>query len=248
MGHGGGAPYRPGGGDPVEDGNPDRPICTGMLYNAETMPPYTYPTIRPQLGIKTNSSKGGGGYNELMFDDKKDSELMRVQAQKDHQMLVKDRSTVTVGLEAPSPEVTGAAEKSYVLTVEEHVTETVNKGDRTETVKMGDKAETIEKGNMTLDVDTGNLTETIAKGNHKETVSLGNLTVDVTAGKIAMTAGQEIKLTVGASSVKIDNSGVTIKGPMIKIEGSGMVEAKAPMTTVKGDAMLTLKGGLTMIN
>ncbi|WP_254695273.1 DUF2345 domain-containing protein [Leisingera sp. NJS201] len=79
-------------------------------------------------------------------------------------------------------------------------------------------------------------------------MSLGNLTVDVTAGKIAMSAGQEIKLTVGASEVKIDNSGVTIKGPMIKIEGSGMVEAKAPMTTVKGEAMLTLKGGLTMIN
>lgn len=231
-----------------EDGNPDRPICTGMLYNAETMPPYTYPDDQTQLGIKTNSSKGGGGYNELMFDDKKDSELMRVQAEKDHQMLVKDRSAVTVGLDAPSPEVTEADEKSYVLTVEENVTETVNKGDRTETVKMGDKAETIEKGNMTLDVNTGDLTETIAKGSHTETVSLGNLTVDVTAGKIAMSAGQEIKLTVGASEVKIDNSGVSIKGPMIKIEGTGMVEAKAPMTTVKGEAMLTLKGGLTMIN
>ncbi|MBQ4824246.1 type VI secretion system tip protein VgrG [Leisingera sp. HS039] len=231
-----------------EDGNPDRPICTGMLYNAETMPPYTYPDDQTQLGIKTNSSKGGGGYNELMFDDKKDSELMRVQAQKDHQMLVKDRSTVTVGMDAPDPEVTGADEKSYLFTVQQHMTETVHEGDRTEVVETGDKSETIQTGNMTLDVDTGNLTETIAKGDHSETVSLGNLTVDVTAGKIAMSAGQEIKLTVGASEVKIDNSGVTIKGPMIKIEGSGMVEAKAPMTTVKGEAMLTLKGGLTMIN
>ncbi|CUH98432.1 type VI secretion system Vgr family protein [Leisingera aquaemixtae] len=231
-----------------EDGNPDRPICTGMLYNAETMPPYTYPDDQTQLGIKTNSSKGGGGYNELMFDDKKDSELMRVQAQKDHQMLVKDRSTVTVGLDAPDPEVTSADEKSYVFTVQQHMTETVHQGDRTEVVETGDKSETIQTGNMTLDIDTGNLTETIAQGNHTETVSLGNLTVDVTAGKIAMSAGQEIKLTVGASEVKIDNSGVTIKGPMIKIEGTGMVEAKAPMTTVKGEAMLTLKGGLTMIN
>ncbi|WP_027233867.1 type VI secretion system Vgr family protein [Leisingera caerulea] len=231
-----------------EDGNPDRPICTGMLYNAETMPPYTYPDDQTQLGIKTNSSKGGGGYNELMFDDKKDSELMRVQAQKDHQMLVKDRSTVTVGLDAPDPEVTSADEKSYVFTVQQHMTETVHQGDRTEVVETGDKSENIQTGNMTLDVDTGNLTETIAQGDHTETVSLGNLTVDVTAGKIAMSAGQEIKLTVGASEVKIDNSGVTIKGPMIKIEGTGMVEAKAPMTTVKGEAMLTLKGGLTMIN
>ncbi len=126
--------------------------------------------------------------------------------------------------------------------------EVVKSGNRTEVVETGDKAETIEKGNMTLDVNTGNLTETIAKGNHDETVSLGNISVDATAGKIKMTAGQEILLQVGPTSVKIDNSGVTIKGPMIKVEGSAMVEAKAPMTTVKGDAMLTLKGGLTMIN
>ena len=222
-----------------EEGDPDRPICTSMLYNKDTMPPYTYPDDQTQLGIKTNSSKGGGGYNELMFDDKKGDELMRVQAEKDHQMLIKDRSTVTVGLDAPEPEVTGADEKSYVMTVEQHVTETVNKGDRTETVKMGDKIETIE---------TGDMTETIEKGNHTETVKLGNLEVDVTAGKITMTAGIEILLKVGGSSVKIDNSGVTIKGPIIKIQADGMLEAKSPMTTVKGDGMLTLKGGLTLIN
>jgi len=74
------------------------------------------------------------------------------------------------------------------------------------------------------------------------------MTVDVSAGKIEMTAAIEILLTVGSSSIKIDNSGVTIKGLMINIEGTAMVEAKAPMTTVKGDALLTLKGGLTLIN
>ncbi|MEP4037874.1 type VI secretion system tip protein TssI/VgrG [Pseudophaeobacter sp.] len=231
-----------------EDGNPDRPICTGMLYNADTMPPYNYPDDQTQLGIKTNSSKGGGGYNELMFDDKKGEELMRVQAEKDHQMLIKDRSAVTIGLDAPEPDAPGTDEKSYAMTVKQHMDEVVKSGNRTEVVETGDKAETIQTGNMTLDVDTGNLTETIAKGNHEETVSLGNITVDATAGKIKMTAGLEILLQVGPSSVKIDNSGVTIKGPMIKVEGSAMVEAKAPMTTVKGDAMLTLKGGLTMIN
>lgn len=231
-----------------EDGNPDRPICTGMLYNADTMPPYTYPDDQTQLGIKTNSSKGGGGYNELMFDDKKGEELMRVQAEKDHQMLIKDRSAVTIGLDAPEPDAPGTDEKSYAMTVKQHMDEVVKSGNRTEVVETGDKAETIQTGNMTLDVDTGNLTETIAKGNHDETVSLGNISVDATAGKIKMTAGLEILLQVGPSSVKIDNSGVTIKGPMIKVEGSAMVEAKAPMTTVKGDAMLTLKGGLTMIN
>jgi type VI secretion system secreted protein VgrG len=63
-----------------------------------------------------------------------------------------------------------------------------------------------------------------------------------------MKAMQEIKLEVGGSSIKIDQMGVTIKGMMVKIEGTIMLEAKGLMTTVKGDAMLTLKGGLTMIN
>jgi type VI secretion system secreted protein VgrG len=79
-------------------------------------------------------------------------------------------------------------------------------------------------------------------------VKLGNLTVDVSSGKISMSAAIEILLKVGGSSIKIDNSGVTIKGPKIKIQGDGMIDAKAPMTTVKGDGMLTLKGALTLIN
>jgi type VI secretion system secreted protein VgrG len=53
---------------------------------------------------------------------------------------------------------------------------------------------------------------------------------------------------VGQSSVKLDQMGVTIKGMMIKIEGTIMVDVKGLMTTVKGDAMLTLQGGIVMIN
>lgn len=258
-----------------EDGNPDRPIVTGMLYNAETKPPYKYPDDQTQLGIKTNSSKGGGGYNELMFDDKKDSELMRIQAQKYHQTLVKDRLSMTVGLDAIAKEVASVDEKSYDLTIEQHMNETVKTGDRTElvetgnkvetvkkgdyteTIETGDKTMTISKGDLTENIDTGDvkvtigtgdLVETISKGDHTETVSLGNITTKASAGKIAISAGMEITLTVGGSSIKIDNSGVTISGPIIKIEADGMIEAKSPATTVKGDAMLTLKGGVTMIN
>jgi type VI secretion system secreted protein VgrG len=59
---------------------------------------------------------------------------------------------------------------------------------------------------------------------------------------------QSITLKVGQNSIEINQSGITIKGIMVKVEGTAMVDAKAPMTTVKGDGMLTLKGGITMIN
>ena len=59
---------------------------------------------------------------------------------------------------------------------------------------------------------------------------------------------QEIELTVGGNSLKIDQTGVSITGTMVKIAGQAMLDMKAPMSTLKGDGMLTLKGGLVLIN
>lgn len=236
-----------------EEGDPDRPICTGMLYNKDTMPPYNYPGDQTQLGLKTNSSKGGGGYNELMFEDKKGSELMRVQAQKDHQMLIKNKSVVTIGQDKVDA---GAHDEDGSLSqvVRNHVTQTIQEGDHYVTIEKGDEEYKIETGSQLLEIKKdktqkieGKHTKTIT-GNDATTVKTGNMTVDVKSGKITMTAAIEILLKVGGSSVKIDNSGVTIKGPLIKIQADGMAEVKSPVTTVKGDAVLTLKGGVTLIN
>lgn len=230
-----------------EEGDPDRPICTGMLYNKETMPPYKLPDNATQTGIKTNSSKGGGGFNELMMEDKKDEELVRFQAEKDYQQIVKNNADITIGLEKQD-------EGNLTQTVQNNQTETIVAGDHTFTVEQGsktlsikqDKTQTIE-GNHTKTV-TGDDSTTIQQGNKSTTVSSGNMTVDVSMGKITITAMQSIELKVGSSSVKLDQSGVTIKGMMIKAKATAMAEVKGPMTTVKGDGMLTLKGGITMIN
>lgn len=227
-----------------EEGDPDRPICTGMLYNNDTMPPYALPDNKTQSGIKTNTSKDGGGYNELMFEDKAGDEMMRLQAQKDHQMLIKNKSVVTIGLD----EIDEGAhddEKSLSQVVKQNVTETILSGDHFFTIETGSQEIEI-KTDKTQKID-GKHEQTI-KGNYDTTVSSGNMSVDVSSGKISMKAAQEILLTVGPSSIKIDMSGITIKGPMIKIEGTASAEMKALKTDVKADVMLTLKGGLTMIN
>lgn len=230
-----------------EEGDPDRPICTGMLYNEDTKPPYNYPDDQTQLGIRTDSSKDVNdveAYNELMFDDKADKEMLRIQAQKDHQVLIKNKSVVTIGLDeidAGSHDDDG----SLSQVVKENVTETIQKGDHFFTIETGSQEIEI-KTDKTQKIE-GKHTKTIT-GNDAKTVKTGNMTVDVKSGKITMTAAIEILLKVGGSSIKIDNSGVTIKGPIIKITADGMAEMKSPMTTVKGDGMLTLKGGLTLIN
>jgi type VI secretion system secreted protein VgrG len=64
------------------EGDPDRPLITGCVYNAEQMPHYKLPDEKTKTYIKTNSSKGGEGHNELMFEDKADEERVYIHAQK----------------------------------------------------------------------------------------------------------------------------------------------------------------------
>ena len=65
------------------EGDPDRPIITGRVYNAGQMPPWDLPGKMMVSGYKSNSTKGGGGYNELSFDDTKGNELIQVHGQYD---------------------------------------------------------------------------------------------------------------------------------------------------------------------
>ena len=65
------------------DGDPDRPLVSGCVYNGDNTLPWSLPDNQTQSGIKTNSSKGGEGFNALRFEDKKDAEEVFLQAQKD---------------------------------------------------------------------------------------------------------------------------------------------------------------------
>lgn len=242
-----------------EEGDPDRPICTGMLYNAETMPPYALPANMTQTGIVTRSTKSGSAdtFNELVFEDKKDAEFVRLQSEKDYKETIKNNAVITVGMEKKDP-------GDLTQTIYNHKTETLKEGNHTFKVEKGtqeifvkdDHKETFDaKSTQTITGDTsqtikqGNLKRDVKMGNETVKIGLGNYSLKTAVGKISEEALQSIELKVGASSVKIDQTGVTIKGMMIKIEGTMMTEVKGGlMTSVKSDVMLMLKGGITMIN
>jgi type VI secretion system secreted protein VgrG len=78
------------------EGDPDRPLITGRVYNAGAMPPWDLPAKKVISGLMSNSTKGGGGYNELSFDDTKGNELMNLHAQYDMATKVEhdQRSTI----------------------------------------------------------------------------------------------------------------------------------------------------------
>jgi type VI secretion system secreted protein VgrG len=80
-------------------GDPDRPIIVGRVYTNLQKTPYKLPDNKTQSGWQSRSSPGGGGdnFNELMFEDRKGQELVRMQAEKDLNKLVKNDEDVKIG-------------------------------------------------------------------------------------------------------------------------------------------------------
>ncbi|WP_395665425.1 type VI secretion system Vgr family protein [Methylocella sp.] len=79
------------------EGDPDRPLVTGAVYNADYKHPYEMPADKTQSGLKSDSSKGHGGYNEFMFEDKKGAETIRMHGERDHEVKIRRAETVEIG-------------------------------------------------------------------------------------------------------------------------------------------------------
>lgn len=238
-----------------EDGDIDRPICTGMMYNAQTMPPYALAANMTQMGIKTRSSKGGGdaNYNELVFEDKKDAEFIRMHSEKDYFLTVENDATISIGQTKKDP-------GNLKTDIHNSRTETIHEGDLTLTVAKGNEIRDIKTnrsekvgsdasqevgGNKSTKVTGNTTTETSGDYTEKvtgksDTTVSGNYTNTVT-GSITIESKQKIELKVGGSSITIDASGITVKGPMIKTDASGMAEHKS-------GGIMVVQGSLVNIN
>ncbi|WP_335945792.1 type VI secretion system tip protein TssI/VgrG [Pseudomonas sp. G166] len=247
------------------DGDPDRPLVTGCVYNGDNALPYALPANQTQSGIKTNSSKGGGGFNELRFEDKKDAEEVFLQAQKDFNINVLNDTTATVG-------------HDETLTVQNARTRTVKEGDETITLEKGKRSVTIQTGSDSLDVkDTrtvtvgsdqnhstgGNYTHKVT-GNYDLTVD-GNLTIKV-SGTLTLQSGGSFAIKSGADLAAQASTSISQKaGTALSNQAGTSLENKAGTTltndagislvnkaaaeqTVDGGGMLTIKGGLVKVN
>ncbi len=216
------------------EGNPDRPLITGSVYNGDNLPPYDLPANQTQSGIKSRSSKTGvaENFNEIRFEDKKDSEEVYVHAEKDFNCVIENNETRKIGLDKKS-------KGDQTVEIQNNRTISLNEGNDLLTIKMGNLETNIDQGNNNLNVK---------QGNDNINVKLGDYIVKVDSGNATITAMQSIELKVGGNSIKIEQTGITIKGMMIKVQADATLEAKSAMTTIKGDGMLTLKGAITMIN
>ncbi|MBL3589258.1 MAG: type VI secretion system tip protein VgrG [gamma proteobacterium endosymbiont of Lamellibrachia anaximandri] len=225
------------------EGDPDRPIITGRVYNGENTPPYTLPNNKTQSGIKSRSTKQGeeDNFNELRFEDKKGEEEVYFHAEKDFMRMVENDDTLNVG----NDRTTTIKEGDDQLEIE--------KGHRNTLISEGNDTLSLEQGDMKVNIDVGEQVVKVAKNIEMSSVNSsikmdGNTSIEMSTKNCIIEALSSIELKVGGSSIKIEPAKITIKSPQIAISADGKLDVKSPMTTVNGDGILTLKGGLTKIN
>ena len=222
------------------DGDPDRPLVTGRVYNGQNKPPYADPE---QGGIKSRSTKEGAAdeFNEIRFVDTKGSELFFVQAQKDWQANVKNDAIEEVGNDRTRKvgnDETVTIENDRKVSVgrdhDEKVTgkETLEVekarirrvGDK-EQVEIGDEQSIRVVGDRKLDV--GNVHTIAVESDQKENVG-GDYSIEISdswngsAKTITFNGKDEIRLKVGKAEIALASDGsVTIKGSKISFKASG---------------------------
>jgi type VI secretion system secreted protein VgrG len=207
------------------ESDPDQPLITGRVYNAEQMPPYTLPDKQTRSTFQSRSSKGGGpaNYNEIRFEDLKGSEQIFINAEKDMDHRVENDSREYIG-------------NNRHLIVNANQFELANK-DKHLHVK-GKQNEKIE-GDMSLEVggdqkqQVGGTLSLKVGQNHQETVGQ-NYAIDsgteihLKAGmNLVIESGTTLTLKVGGNFVNINSGGVFIKGAMVMINSGGMAGSGA---------------------
>ena len=212
------------------EGNPDEPLVVGSVYHGTNVPPYALPGEKTKSTIKSNSSQGGGGFNELRFEDKKGSEEVFLQAQKDWTINVLNDKNQKVG-------------HDETLEVDNDRTKTV-KHDQTATIQNDDK-ETVQH-DQTLTVQ--NDRSVTVQNDHTETVQ-GKQTITVTkAQSVTLSDTQELTVDKTRAVTVTGDVTETYKAKLTREVTSDVAETLKAKRTVKvtGDDSETVGGKQTI--
>ncbi|HTO92221.1 MAG TPA: type VI secretion system tip protein VgrG [Candidatus Sulfotelmatobacter sp.] len=198
------------------EGDPDRPLITGRVYNATNPVPYKLPDNKTRTSIKSNSSPGGDGANELRFEDKKGNEQLFIQAEKDVDLYVKNDHREFFGRDKHS-----TVTRDHLTSIErdEHLLvdrDSLSDVTRDHSLKVGGKQMLGVTGTRTVKV-TGDIHESTG-GKFSLEASQG---IYLKASSIVIEGSQAVTLKVGGNFVMVDPGGVTIVGSMIKLNSGG---------------------------
>lgn len=249
------------------EGDPDRPLITGSVYNQEQMPHYELPAEQTKTYVKTNSSKGGEGHNEIMFDDRKDSEQLYLHAQKNMDVRVRNDSKERIygnrhqiiGWQDEESGQKGGSQHEMVwqdktLNVKRHHLEHIEGNWQImigagEEPSGGNLAAVIEK-QIQIAIGSNGLS-VINEGDKREEVqgatnsTVGGDQKEDIGGSLSLNLGGDQKANVGGGySLNVGGNLDQKMGGSVAIEGGQDVHVKAGMNMVlEAGMMLTLKVG-----
>lgn len=222
------------------EGDPDRPLVTGRVYNGVSKPPYELPAEKTKSTLKSNSSKGGKGFNELRFEDKKDEEQIFLHAEKDlDTRVLNDHREAILGnydLRIGEGEK-GEGEVGNRTTWIELNDQTLILGDRIEKVE-GDHNETTAGDNFQA-VDGahhhgvgGDMMEDIGGDSH---LNVGGNWNAEAGSSISRKAGQDVQEKAGGDYAMEAGSNIHLKGGM-----NVVIEAGSTLTLKTSSAFITI--------
>lgn len=246
------------------NGDPDRPLVTGCVYNGTNTTPYTLPANQTQSGIVTRSSKQGSAGNELRFEDRKDSEEVFLHAQRDLKVNVENALTTMIKkgaethtleegdrtLELKKGKETHKVKDTRAVEVTGDETHT-NKAKYTHVV-TGDYSLTVN-GKLTITVNGDFVIKTGAAGTLEASTNLlvkaGAELTNHAGTTLTAEAGTELKNQAGTNLTNKAGMKLTNQAAMQIDNKAAIINSKADATqTVEAGALLALKGAVAKVN
>ena len=259
-----------------EEGDPDRPIIVGSVYNADMMPPYTLPEHKTQSGIKSRSSLTGTpeNFNELRFEDLKDSEEIYFHAEKDFNRVVENNDSLKVGfskkddgnqtiaifnnqnLKVGTPESADGSQSIAVFNNQTLKVGTPESPDGSQTIavfnnhslKVGTPLS--PDGSQTIEIYK-NRTATVKTGDETVKIEQGNRAVTIAMGNDSLTVkmgDQTTKISLGSSTTEaLQSIELKVGQSSIKLDQMG-VTIQGMTISINGQIQTKVTGLMTQIN
>ena len=234
-----------------EEGDPDRPLVTGRVYNGDNKAPNGLPSKGMVSGLKSNTTPGGGGNNSIMLDDTKEKEKFSIHAQHDMDTTVEHDHSITVNTGNDTHTVVAGTRS---VTVKKDTTLTVQAGKREVTVTGGDHSTTSTDNSVNI---TGK--KSVMVEGETENVGLkgkGDIGIKLQGEPTVDIEGKSTVL-VRAPLVDVGDDEVLIKGNKITLQCGGstieILPTKIILSSGSGSLVLdatgaTLNGAVVKIN